>query len=272
MKRVKLTVAYDGTNYCGWQIQPNGLTVQEVLNRACSDLLREEIRTMGASRTDAGVHAEGQIAVFDTAARMPAGRMSFALNTYLPEDIRVVDSREVPSDFHPRYTETVKTYTYRILNRTFPDPLRRLYSMHCYDPLDFEAMRMAAGYLIGEHDFRSFQASGSDDEKKSTVRTIYRADLSRADDMITFRITGNGFLYHMVRVIVGTLLEIGRGRMRPEEMERIILARDRSAAGPTAIAKGLTLVSIRYPEWEREDGSFRRKKPAGEGEQAEKKR
>ena len=156
MKRVKLTVAYDGTNYCGWQVQPNGLAVQEVLNRCLSELLKTKIEVIGASRTDAGVHALGNVAVFDTEARMPAEKFSYALNTRLPQDIRIQNSCQVPDDFHPRFQETVKTYEYKIYNRKFPDPTKRLYTYFYYYPLDVEKMRQGAAYLIGEHDFKSF--------------------------------------------------------------------------------------------------------------------
>lgn len=248
MKRVKLIVAYDGTNYCGWQVQPNGITVQEVLNRALSDLLGEEIKTMGASRTDAGVHALGNVAVFDTSARMPADKISFALNTRLPEDIRIQKSEEVSAKFHPRFTSTIKTYEYRILNRTFADPTRRLNSFHWYGKLDVEAMEKAASYLVGEHDFKSFATASPDVD--STVRTIYQTQIWKEKDMIHFRVTGNGFLYNMVRIIVGTLMEVGKGSYPPEHMLEILAAKDREMAGPTARALGLTLVGIRYPKWE----------------------
>lgn len=248
MKRVKLTVAYDGTRYCGWQVQPNGITVQEVLNRALTDLLREEIHTIGASRTDAGVHARGNVAVFDTQARMPADKISFALNTRLPDDICIQKSEEVPSDFHPRFTSTVKTYEYKILNRTFPDPLRRLDSLHWYGPLDLAAMQKAADRLVGTHDFRGFATAKSPND--NTVRTIYKTELVREDDLIRFRITGNGFLYNMVRIIVGTLMEVGKGAFPPEQVDVILKTGRREQAGPTARALGLTLLEIRYPEWE----------------------
>lgn len=246
MKRIKLTVAYDGTNYCGWQIQPNGVTVQEVLEGALGDLLKEEIHIMGASRTDAGVHALGNVAVFDTGARMPGDKYSYALNTRLPADIRIQESREVPSDFHPRFAKTVKTYEYRILNRRFPDPTRRLYSFFYYYPLDEERMRRGAAYLVGEHDFKSFCTAKADVE--STVRTVYSLDVEREGDMITLRIRGNGFLYNMVRIIAGTLLRVGSGAMEPERVKEILEARDRSLAGETARPEGLTLVGIEYPE------------------------
>lgn len=249
MKRVRLTVAYDGTNYAGWQVQPNALTVQEVLDRCLSDLLQTPVHTTGASRTDAGVHALGNVAVFDTEARMPADKYAFALNTRLPEDIRIQRSEEVPPDFHPRFCETVKTYEYRILNRTFPDPTRRFNSVHIYGSLDLEAMKRAAACLEGTHDFKSFATENP--QVKDTVRTIYRTRLWKEEDMIRFQITGNGFLYNMVRIIVGTLLEVGKGALRAEDMPLILEARDRTKAGPTARAKGLTLVQIRYPREEK---------------------
>lgn len=248
MKRVKLTVAYDGTNYCGWQVQPNGISVQEVLNRELSQLLKEEIHTIGASRTDAGVHALGNVAVFDTENRMPADRISLALNTRLPQDIRIQESREVPAEFHPRFCETRKTYEYRILNRKFPDPTRRLYSYFYYYPLDVDLMRKAAQYLIGEHDFKSFCTAKP--ETENTVRRIEALDIDRADDLITIRIRGNGFLYNMVRIIAGTLIRVGGSFFEPEHVREILEARDRSMAGETARPEGLTLVKIEYPQWE----------------------
>lgn len=244
-RRIRLTVAYDGTRYAGWQIQPNGLAVQEVLDRSISDLLNTEIRTLGASRTDAGVHALGNVAVFDTCARMPADKFAYALNTRLPEDIRIQRSEEVSPDFHPRFCETVKTYEYRILNRHFPDPTRRLNSLHWYGRLDLEAMRRGAALLVGTHDFKGFAAANP--QTRSTVRTIYEARLWKEDDMIRFDITGNGFLYNMVRIITGTLLEIGKGAMGVEQIPEILATGDRAKAGPTARAHGLTLVEIRYP-------------------------
>lgn len=248
MKQVKLIVSYDGTNYCGWQVQPNGLAVQEVLNRCLRDLLKEEIVTIGASRTDAGVHALGNVAVFDTNARMPADKISFALNTRLPEDIRIQDSCEVPLDFHPRFQQTIKTYEYKIYNHKFPDPTKRLYTHFHYYPLDVEKMRQAAGYLIGEHDFKSF--STFKPEVENTVRTIYSLDIVQAQDhVITIRITGNGFLYNMVRIIAGTLIRVGGGYYSPEYMEDILAGRNRELAGETARPEGLTLVEIQYPQW-----------------------
>lgn len=246
--RVKLTVAYDGTEYCGYQSQVNGPTVQDALEKAIASLFGQEIRTLGASRTDTGVHAEGNVAVFDVESRIDPGKISYALNARLPEDIRVVDSCRVPDDFHPRFQTTVKTYEYHILNRRFPDPLRRHTEIHYYYALDAAKMHEAAQYLVGEHDFASFCAAGF--SSKTTVRTIYQASVRREGDRIVFSITGNGFLYNMVRIIAGTLLEIGSGKYAPSEMKTILEARDRSCAGPTAVARGLTLMEIRYPDYE----------------------
>lgn len=248
MKRIKLTVAYDGTNYRGWQIQKNGETIESMLNRALKELTGEDIQVLGASRTDSGVHAMGNVAVFDTEVRMPGEKFVYALNQRLPEDIRIQHSCEVPMDFHPRYQDTVKTYEYRILNREFPLPAYRLNTYFTYRPLDEKRMQQAADHLLGEHDFQSFCAAGA--QVKTTVRTIYDLKVSRDGEQITIRITGNGFLYNMVRIIAGTLMKIGQGEWEPEYMKEILEAKDRTKAGPTAPAKGLTLMEIRYPEYE----------------------
>ncbi|MCI9008409.1 MAG: tRNA pseudouridine(38-40) synthase TruA [Lachnospiraceae bacterium] len=244
MKRIKLVVAYDGTNYQGWQIQRNGETIESMLNRALQSLTGEPIRVMGASRTDSGVHALGNVAVFDTEARMPGDKFSYALNQRLPEDIRIQASCEVPGDFHPRYQETVKTYEYRILNREFPLPSCRLNTYFTYYTLDVDRMCQAAAFLTGEHDFKSFCAAGA--QVKTTIRTIYDLQIRKDEDLLTIRITGNGFLYNMVRIIAGTLMKVGTGEWEPEYIEEILKAKDRRKAGPTAPAKGLTLLEIRF--------------------------
>ncbi len=244
--RIRLRIAYDGTGYCGFQCQTNGVAVQDVLNDALSELFGMPVRTIGASRTDAGVHAEGNVAVFDMETRIAPSKIAFALNARLPEDIRITESDAVPDDWHPRYRNTVKTYEYRILNRVHPDPLSRRTEMHYYYPLDADKMNRAASYLVGEHDFASFCAAGT--SAKSTIRTIYRAEVKREGDRVIFSVTGNGFLYNMVRIIAGTLLEIGGGKYPAEHMREILEARDRSAAGPTAVAKGLVLMEILYPD------------------------
>ncbi len=244
MKRIKLIVAYDGTNYHGWQVQENGITVEEVLNRTISELVQEKICVIGASRTDAGVHALGNVAVFDTESRIPGEKFSFALNQRLPDDIRIQESCEVDADFHPRYANTVKTYEYNILNRRFELPVKRLYSVFNHYPMDIEKMNQAASYLIGEHDFQSFCSANA--QVQTTVRTIYALSVTKEQDMIHIRVTGNGFLYNMVRIIAGTLMQVGTGLLEPERVKEILEAKDRKEAGPTAPARGLTLVEIRY--------------------------
>ena len=244
LKRVKLTISYDGTNYCGWQVQNNGVAVQNVINQHLSELLGETIETVGASRTDTGVHALGNVAIFDTNHRMPAEKIAFAMNTRLPEDIRIEKSEEVDDQWHPRYVESVKTYEYKILNRCMPIPTLRLYSHHCYVPLDVDKMREAARYIVGEHDFKSFCGTGA--QVKTTVREVISLNIDKVEDLITIRVTGKGFLYNMVRIIAGTLMDVGRGHYPPEKVEEIIAACDRDAAGPTAPARGLTLVKIEY--------------------------
>lgn len=284
MRRIKLTVAYDGTDYCGWQIQPNGITIEEVLNRKLTALTGEEIRVIGASRTDSGVHALGNVAVFDTEAGMPAEKFAYALNQRLPLDIRIMKSEECPLSWHPRKADCSKTYEYRIYNERIANPMTRLYSHHCYYPLSLGDMRAAAEYLIGEHDFTSFANPDSQvlREGGSAVREIYditilvehsrryyRAGESygtpatpegsleegmQADEnahrgyygMMTLKISGSGFLYNMVRIIAGTLLRVGTGLYEPSHVREILLGKDRQLAGPTAEAKGLTLVKLDY--------------------------
>ena len=248
MRRIFLRIAYDGSNYHGFQVQPNAETIEGVLNRELSRILKEEITVIGASRTDAGVHALGNVAVFDTNAKIPGEKVAYALNVSLPDDIKIQQSMEVPLDFHPRYQDTVKTYEYKIYNARFPSPQHRLYEHFTYYKMDIGRMQAAAGYLIGEHDFKSFCSIHA--EVESTVRTIYDIQVTKKEDVITIRITGNGFLYNMVRIIAGTLMDAGQGFWEPEHMKEILEAKDRSQAGNTAPAKGLTLVGIAYPEAE----------------------
>lgn len=307
-RRILLRVAYDGTHYHGWQVQPNAKTIEGELNRVLTQLTGEEIQVTGASRTDAGVHALGNVAVFDTASRIPAEKFSYALNQRLPEDIVIQSSVQVADDFHPRHCDCRKTYEYDILNRTFPLPAYRNTAYFLYGDLDLDAMRKACQAFLGEHDFASFCAAGA--QVQTTVRTIYslevleqplgsngRTEVQRSQQtpsdkaelqetekiesqpdraapqqtetielqpgkarlqgpqmqqaperLLTIRVRGNGFLYNMVRIIAGTLVEVGRGHIRPEEIEEIIAAKDRAKAGPTAPARGLRLVEIAYGE------------------------
>lgn len=243
-KRVRLTVAYDGTNYHGWQVQKNGITIESELNRCLSDLLKEPIEVIGASRTDSGVHALGNIAIFDTENRMLAEKISYALNQRLPEDIRIQKSEEVAPDWHPRHCNSRKTYEYRIYRGQFPMPVKRLYSLFTYHALDVNKMREAAAYLEGEFDFKSFCQTGA--QVESTVRTLYSVEVEEQGGDLVIRVCGNGFLYNMVRIIVGTLLEIGEGKRDPMDIFAILEAKDRAAAGPTAPAHGLTLVKYEF--------------------------
>jgi len=250
MRRVMLTVAYDGSNYCGWQVQPNAETIEGVLNRELSNLLGEDIRVIGASRTDAGVHAEGAIAVFDTDSKIPGEKFSYALNRSLPDDIVIRKSQDVPSDFHPRKTSTRKTYRYSIWHDKFPLPNKRLYTHWIYTDLDLAKMKEAAAFFEGQHDFAGFCSVGNQTE--STVRTIYNIDVSIGEDLrqIDITVTGNGFLYNMVRIIAGTLIEVGQGKIDASKMGEIILSADRNRAGNTAPACGLTLVKYEFMDYE----------------------
>ncbi len=258
-RRILLRVAYDGTGYHGWQVQPNARTIEGELNRVLTQLTGEEIQVTGASRTDAGVHALGNVAVFDTASRIPAEKFSYALNQRLPEDIVVQSSVQVDDDFHPRHCDCQKTYEYDILNRTFPLPAYRNTAYFLYGDLDLDAMGRACRAFLGEHDFASFCAAGA--QVQTTVRTIYSLEVleqpltgagrgvqlqQSPERLLTIRVRGNGFLYNMVRIIAGTLVEVGRGHIRPEEVEGIIAACDRAKAGPTAPARGLRLIEIKY--------------------------
>ena len=276
MRRIMLTVAFDGTNYSGWQIQPNKETIEGVLNRELSRLLNEEIKVVGASRTDSGVHAEGAVCVFDTESKIPGDKFSYAINQTLPEDIRIRNSKEVDITFHPRRVNSRKTYRYRIRHDEFPNPLDARYSYHVYTKLDIEAMRKACEFIKGKHDFKSFCSVHTDVD--TTVRTVYDVHIDVTPDkkllqmsglmksagesgamrsggesaagrirpeIIDIYVTGNGFLYNMVRIIAGKLIEVGQGKIKPEEIPAIIEACDREKAGPTAPAKGLTLIGYR---------------------------
>lgn len=258
MRRIKLTVAYDGTDYCGWQIQPNGITIEEVLNRKLTALTGEEIRVIGASRTDSGVHALGNVAVFDTCSTIPPERMAPALNQKLPDDIVIVQSEEVPLTWHPRYQEQItKTYEYHIYNARTANPLKKRTSTYVYFPLDVEKMRAGASYLVGEHDFASFCCIRTSAE--DTVRRIDSLEIeehpcaegafsysTKDAREIVIRVTGNGFLYNMVRIIAGTLIRVGRGFYPPEKVGEILEAKVRTEAGVTAPPQGLVLLEIRY--------------------------
>ena len=244
MKRIFLRVAYDGTDFVGWQIQNEGRTVEGELNKAINTLTGETIEVIGASRTDSGVHAKGNVAVFDTESTVPADRFMYALNSLLPEDISVVESKEVASDFHPRHCSSIKTYEYRIFVSRINDPLKRRYAYRFLTELNVERMDEAAKYLIGEHDFKSFCCVRT--QAETTVRKIYSADVFHDGDDIVIRVSGAGFLYNMVRIIAGSLMEVGSGKKDPQHIKEVLEGTDRTLAGPTAEPQGLTLVNIEF--------------------------
>ncbi len=244
MRRVLLVVQYDGTDYHGFQQQPGLRTVQQELALALNRVLGEEVAVTGAGRTDAGVHALGQTVAFDTNNPIPIENLTRALNDALPEDIGIVSAENADAEFHPCYDAKGKLYSYRILNRELPSPFINRYAWHVPEPLDVPMMSAAAEKLVGEHDFASFCASGGSTE--STVRTLRRLDVQREGELVEMRLEADGFLYMMVRIIAGTLVEVGRGELSPEEVGRIVDARDRRRAGPTAPPQGLSLVRVIY--------------------------
>lgn len=248
-----MVIGYDGTGYSGYQTQPSGNTIQDKLEAAVRTLTGETVKVHGSGRTDAGVHARAQVVHFHTESRIPAERWCLALNTRLPDDIVAYEAWEAPMDFHARKSAKRKTYRYSIQNSKFPDLGHRRTRFHHPMPLDTAAMRQALDYVIGEHDFTSFCTVRCETETR--VRTIYSADLIvvpeplPGDDRacsIHIEFTGNGFLYNMVRILVGTLIEIGQGKVGPADMGRILKAHDRSQAGPTAVSHGLTLWRVEY--------------------------
>ena len=266
MRRILLHVAYDGTAYSGFQRQKD-LTIPTVEGRIAEALLSltgAEPELIGGSRTDAGVHAYDNVTVFDTESRIPADRFARALNTRLPEDIRAWKSEEVEADFHPRHRKTVKTYVYRIWNAQIPDPMQRLYTHHSFTRFDVGRMQEAAAYLVGEHDFKSF--CNVHTQALTTVRKVLSVEVSASfEEMprtISIEVKGEGFLYNMVRIIAGTLMEVGAGQYPPERVREILEGCDRTLAGHTAEAKGLTLV--RYEMFEEDE---RNRQPDGTGEE-----
>lgn len=242
--RVKLTVEYDGTEYCGWQIQPNGVTVQQKLNEAVLALTGESVMVTGSGRTDAGVHAIGQVAHFDTSASIPAERFARALNSVLPNDIKVVCSEGVSDDFHARFSAKSKTYCYRAYFSDVVRPTVDRFSAQLSTRVDLGTMQRCAQAFLGEHDFKAFMATGS--AVKDTVRTIYSASVSGDESGFTFTVKGNGFLYNMVRIMAGTLVGVGEGKISLEGVYKALETGDRAFAGKTLPPRGLTLVEVEY--------------------------
>lgn len=245
--RLALTVQYDGTNYYGWQSQTGGNTVQQKIEEAIFELTRENVKLRAAGRTDAGVHAFGQVTHFDTRSAIPPDKFCYALNDRLPKDISVVNSVRVPEEFHAQYTAIGKHYRYVILNSRVRQPLYANRTMQVGAPLDDEKMRLGALRLLGEHDFRSFCSTKID--VKSTVRNITKLTVKRTGDIITIDAVGSGFLRNMVRIIAGTLIKCGLGKYDPDYVTEILKAKDRKTAGPTAEASGLYLMKVYYPKF-----------------------
>jgi tRNA pseudouridine38-40 synthase len=245
MRNIKLLIEYDGTNYLGWQVQPKGPTIQGILEERLGLLTGEKIRLFGSGRTDSGVHAIGQVAHFKTGSSMDTHRMQRALNSLLPPDIVIQKMEEVEESFHARRHSKSKVYEYRILNRNLRSVFHRGYVWHIPQKLDFKEMEKATQYLIGELDFSSFRSVGS--PTRTTVRKVTRAEWKRGrSGLVRFEIEANGFLKQMVRAIIGTLVEVGKGRMNAVEFRRILESKERSKAGPTAPAHGLFLKEVKY--------------------------
>ncbi len=245
MRTIKLTIEYDGTNYLGWQVQPEGLTVQGVIEERLKRLTGEAISIAASGRTDAGVHALGQVAHFKTQSRMDAATFQKALNSLLPHDIVINKVEEVDSGFHARRHCRSKVYAYHVLNRGIRSVFQRGHSWHVPQALDLQAMREATESLVGEHDFSAFRSVGS--PTRTAVRKVIRAEWKKDQNgFLAFEIEASGFLKQMVRAIVGTLVEVGRGKMTTEDFNRILASKDRTRAGPTAPARGLFLKEVKY--------------------------
>lgn len=246
MRNIKLIIEYDGTNYCGWQTQENGPSIQESIEKALFKLTGEETNVNGSGRTDARVHARGQVANFFTSSTVPGNKFSYALNNLLPRDIVIKDSDEVDADFHARFSAKGKTYSYHMINSKFPSALYRNYAYHINycERLDIGRMKEAAKTFVGTYDFAGFMAAGS--IVKDTVRTIFEISVESEGEMIHLYYKGSGFLYNMVRIITGTILYAGIGRIEPDEIKDIILSKDRSRAGITVPPGGLYLEEVYY--------------------------
>lgn len=249
-RNLKLTLSYDGSEFSGWQVQPEASTIQGALASAIGRLTGENVLPQGSGRTDAGVHALAQVATFATSSPIPVENFVKALNDILPPSIRVLEVREVAADFHARKSAKAKTYQYRIFRGPICPPFLARYVWHFPYPLDEDAMRKAAREVVGEHDFTSFAAvdpeRGRENNEASNVRTIFSSAFDRIGEELIYTVRGNGFLHHMVRNLVGTLIWVGKGTLQVHEIQRILAARDRFAAGATAPAKGLFLMCVEY--------------------------
>jgi len=250
LRHIKLILSYDGTDFLGWQVQPTGPTIQGVLATAIGRITGENVLPQGSGRTDAGVHALGQVASFATTSPIPASNLVDALNDVLPAAIRVLTASQVPAEFHPRKSARAKTYRYRIFRDDICSPFLARYVWHYPFPLNEEAICCAAGQVVGDHDFTSFAAVDPErkqsDEARSNVRTIFSSQCWHQEDELVYEVRGSGFLHHMVRNLVGTFILVGKETLKPQDIGRILEARNRSAGGATAPAQGLFLVNVEY--------------------------
>ena len=244
MRNIKLTIEYDGTSYGGWQKQKNNRTIQQCIEEAIKLLTGEDVELIGSSRTDAGVHAKGMVANFITNSQIPADKFREAINTKLPDDIGIIKSEEVDRNFNSRYDSKGKTYCYTLVNRYEKVCIGRNYVYQVRDELNYNLMKEAAKYFLGKHDFKAFKTNGS--SVKTSVRTINGLELELKGDVIKIFVSADGFLYNMVRIIVGTLIEVGKGKIKPEDIESIIKNGDRSKAGPCVPPNGLVLEKVFY--------------------------
>lgn len=242
--RVAFIVEYDGTNYAGWQKQKNDITVQEKIEEALLTLNKGHITVTGAGRTDSGVHAKGQCGHFDIDSDIPAEKFTFVLNTRLPKDIRIKKTWEASEDFHSRFSAKGKRYIYRIFNAPYSSALMGRFTMHVPEKLDIVKMRQAAQFIVGTHDFKAFCAQGS--SVKTTVRTVNKVEIKKENELIEITVEGTGFLYNMVRIIAGTLIEVGKNKKTPQNVKEIIEGKTRKEAGMTADAQGLTMDEVFY--------------------------
>lgn len=244
VRNIKLTVAYDGTNYNGWQTQTNGIGIQEVIEKAASRVMKQQIELTGSGRTDSGVHALGQVANFRADTRIEEQKIKIALNANLPHDISILDSVDVPLEFNSRFDAHDKTYMYQIYNSRVGNPFYRNYAAFVPSILDVDKMEEAFKLIVGTHDFRAFMAAGS--QAKTTVRTVYETKIEREGNLIKLYVTGSGFLYNMVRIIAGTLIDVGKGLKETSCIENALETKERALLGQTAAPEGLFLLSVNY--------------------------
>ncbi len=244
MRNIKLTIEYDGKDFNGWQKQPDKLNIQGEIEKAIFLVTKEEVELFGSGRTDAGVHAVGQVANFKTNSKIPTEKLTYAINSKLKKSIRIKEAKQVSMNFHSRYNCKEKTYRYIINNSEQGTAINRNLEYHISNPLNIEAMKKAVSYFKGEHDFKAFKASGT--SSKSSIRTIYKAKLKKEKERIIIELTGNGFLYNMVRIISGTLVDVGLGKIDPDKIPEIIESKDRKKAGKTLPPYGLYLLRVKY--------------------------